>query len=145
MENEMFCFQCQETAFGTGCKLRGVCGKMPQTANDMDLLLSIVMAVGTITHVLKSKMVTNIPKEVDHFICDALFSTITNANFDDESIIRRIDIGIILRNQLVDLAKSENILLPLYDEILWDGNRSQYKEQAIKMSVLRNEDADIRS
>ena len=48
----MFCFQCQETAKGTGCTVRGVCGKLPETNRWMDLLLSVVRGVGTIYHSL---------------------------------------------------------------------------------------------
>ena len=145
MENQMFCFQCQETAKGAGCILRGICGKLPQTANEMDLLLSIVRAVGTIAHSLKETGVKDMPAGVDNFICDALFSTITNANFDDASLLLRVEKGIKLRNKLIAKAKENNVVLPNYEEITWNGDKNSYDEQAKKMSVLRNAEPDTRS
>ena len=145
MENQMFCFQCQETAKGAGCILRGFCGKLPQTANEMDLLLSIVRAVGTIAHSLKETGVKDMPAGVDNFICDALFSTITNANFDDASLLLRVEKGIKLRNKLIAKAKENNVVLPNYEEITWNGDKNSYDEQAKKMSVLRNAEPDTRS
>src|SRR5574344_713873 len=145
MENQMFCFQCQETAKGAGCILREICGKLPQTANEMDLLLSIVRAVGTIAHSLKETGVKDMPAGVDNFICDALFSTITNANFDDASLLLRVEKGIKLRNKLIAKAKENNVVLPNYEEITWKGDKNSYDEQAKKMSVLRNAEPDTRS
>src|SRR5574344_2751907 len=145
MENQMFCFQCQETAKGAGCILREICGKLPQTANEMDLLLSIVRAVGTIAHSLKETGVKDMPTGVDNFICDALFSTITNANFDDASLLLRVEKGIKLRNKLIAKAKENNVVLPNYEEITWNGDKNSYDEQAKKMSVLRNAEPDTRS
>ena len=49
-ENKMFCFQCQETAKGTGCTIKGVCGKEATTSKWQDLLLSVVRGIGTIQH-----------------------------------------------------------------------------------------------
>ena len=86
-ENKMFCFQCQETAKGTGCTIKGVCGKEAETSKWQDLLLSVVRGVGTIQHTLGE----NASKEVADFLVDALFSTITNANFDDQSILNKVD------------------------------------------------------
>lgn len=84
----MFCYQCQETAKGTGCTIKGVCGKLPSTSKYMDLLLSVVRGIATIEYNLRQNNVESIA-EVDHFIMDALFCTITNANFDDPSILRQ--------------------------------------------------------
>lgn len=145
MENSMFCFQCQETAFGTGCTVRGVCGKLPQVANDMDLLLSVVRAVGTAAYYIQEATSEILTDEVGEFIYDALFSTITNANFDDESILQRVDRGIQMRNQLIALAKEKGVNLPEYEELTWKGEKSEYDEHAHKMSVLRNPDPDSRS
>ena len=97
-ENKMFCFQCQETAKGTGCTIKGVCGKEAETSKWQDLLLSVVRGVGTIQHEL-GETASN---EVADFLIDAMFSTITNANFDDQSILDKVDTGIALKKQLLE-------------------------------------------
>ena len=140
----MFCFQCQETAKGTGCTLRGVCGKLPQTAKYMDLLLSVVRGVAIANNALTQAHVDTDAQAAD-FIVDALFATITNANFDDESILARVDKGVALRNALIAKAKANNIALPDYAEITWDGDKATYDEQGAKMGVKRNQNEDIRS
>lgn len=140
-ENKMFCFQCQETAKGTGCTIKGVCGKEAETSKWQDLLLSVVRGVGTIQHTLGEKA----SKEVADFLVDALFSTITNANFDDQSILNRVDRGIALKKQLLETALSKNITLPTYQEVHWGGEKSDYSEEGKREGVLRNENADLRS
>ena len=86
MEPQMFCYQCQETVKGTGCTLRGVCGKLPQTSTYMDLLIAVARGVGSVDHLLRSAGVTT-EQAVGDFIVDALFATIRCAHFDDESIM----------------------------------------------------------
>ena len=140
----MFCFQCQETAKGTGCTLRGVCGKLPQTAKYMDLLLSVVRGVAIADNALSQAHVDTDAQAAD-FIVDALFATITNANFDDESILARVDKGVALRNALIAKAKANDVALPDYAEITWDGDKATYDEQGAKMGVKRNQNEDIRS
>ena len=88
-ENKMFCFQCQETAKGTGCTIQGVCGKKADTSRWQDLLLGVVRGVATIADSLrKAGIETN--QEVGDYLVDALFATITNANFDDQAILNYI-------------------------------------------------------
>lgn len=140
-ENKMFCFQCQETAKGTGCTIKGVCGKEAETSKWQDLLLSVVRGVGTIQHTLGE----NSSKEVADFLVDALFSTITNANFDDQSILNKVDTGIALKKQLLETALSKNITFPNYQEVHWGGEKSDYSAEGEREGVLRNEDADLRS
>ena len=81
MEPQMFCYQCQETVKGTGCTLRGVCGKLPQTSTYMDLLIAVARGVGSVDHLLRTAGVTT-EQAVGDFIVDALFATISCANFD---------------------------------------------------------------
>ena len=70
----MFCFQCQETARNQGCTVKGVCGKEPQTAALMDLLLYVARGVAIVQKSLREKgLAAELP---DHFIMDALFCTI---------------------------------------------------------------------
>ena len=99
MDAKMFCFQCQEAAKGTGCTIKGVCGKDDETANRMDLLLFVTKGVSVVATLLRNAGV-EIPSHIDHFVVDALFSTITNANFDIESITKRIVEGITLSDRL---------------------------------------------
>src|SRR5574344_2734053 len=99
LENQMFCFQCQETAKGTGCTIKGVCGKQPETSRWQDLLLSVVRGVGTIQHALNKVGVRTEVATAD-YLTDALFVTITNADFDDQSILIRVDKGIAIKKQL---------------------------------------------
>lgn len=100
----MFCYQCQEAAKGVGCVLKGVCGKNASTACSMDLLLFVVRGVSVAATALRRQSVDFDRNRVDVFVTDALFCTITNANFDEESILRRVEAGLELRNELVALA-----------------------------------------
>ena len=134
----MFCFQCQETAKGTGCVLKGVCGKSAFTARNMDLLLFVVRGIAVAADSLRQHNVDP-GKETDTFVTDALFSTITNANFDDESIMRRIDRGLEMRDALKARAETEGIALPGADELEWTGTRADYDAKAATVGVLREE------
>ena len=94
----MFCFQCQEAAGGIGCTIKGVCGKEPQTAGLMDALLDEVLGAAAINRTLRERGAAN--KELSHTILDALFCTITNANFDDTAIEKRIEKIVALKQKL---------------------------------------------
>ena len=87
----MFCYQCQETAKGTGCILSGVCGKTPEVANMQDLLLFVVRGIAVYNQALRKEGRSS--AQADKFIFDALFVTITNANFDKRAIIEKIKKG----------------------------------------------------
>ena len=140
-ENKMFCFQCQETAKGTGCTIKGVCGKEATTSKWQDLLLSVVRGIGTIQHSIGKEPAP----EVTHFLTDALFTTITNANFNDQDILQKVDKGIVLKKQLLQKAASMNIHLPAYQEVTWGGEKTDYEAEGARESVLRHENQDIRS
>ena len=140
----MFCFQCQETAKGTGCILKGVCGKNATTARYMDLLLFVVRGISVVADQLRENNVP-VARKVDSFVVDALFSTITNANFDDESIVRRIDDGLQMRDILKAQAAARGISLPAVDELEWTGEREAYDDKAATVGVLREKDEDLRS
>ena len=96
----MFCFQCQETVKGTGCTIQGVCGKKAETSRWQDLLLGVVRGVATISDSLRNAGIkTN--QEVGDYIVDALFATITNANFDDQAILNKVDNGVRIKRELL--------------------------------------------
>jgi len=140
----MFCFQCQETAKGTGCTVRGVCGKLPETNRWMDLLLSVVRGVGTIYHSLLEDG-ANDDVKVDDFLIDALFATITNANFDDNALLAKVDNGIAIKKQLLEEAAKRGVTLPAYHEVAWGGEKADYEAEGNKETVLRESNEDIRS
>ncbi|RHU22863.1 hydroxylamine reductase [Parabacteroides sp. TM07-1AC] len=144
MDAKMFCFQCQEAAKGTGCTIKGVCGKDDETANRMDLLLFVTKGVSVVATLLRNAGV-EIPSHIDHFVVDALFSTITNANFDIESITKRIVEGITLRDRLKEEARKQAIELPIIDELVWIGDESSFEGKALTVGVLREANPDIRS
>lgn len=144
MEAKMFCYQCQETMKGTGCILKGVCGKESHTAKAMDLLMFVVCGVSVVADELRN-VGHAVSPEVNRFVVDALFCTITNANFDDESILRRVDKGMELRNRLMEEAGNKGISLPAIDELQWRGDREEYASKAETVGVLREPDVDLRS
>lgn len=145
MEGNMFCYQCQEAAKGVGCVLKGVCGKNASTACSMDLLLFVVRGVSVAATALRRQSVDFDRNRVDAFVTDALFCTITNANFDEESILRRVEAGLELRNELVALAVQAGIALPQADELTWNGSRTDFSDKAKTVGVLREPNVDVRS
>ncbi|MDD4668086.1 MAG: hydroxylamine reductase, partial [Candidatus Cloacimonetes bacterium] len=96
----MFCYQCQETARNMGCTMRGVCGKPDSLANLMDLLIYSLRGLAHVSH----KLIQNgkyYPEDAI-FVMQGLFTTITNANFDDTVITGLIDRAIALRDKRKD-------------------------------------------
>ena len=143
-ENKMFCFQCQETAKGTGCTIQGVCGKKAETSRWQDLLLSVVRGVATITDALRNAGIET-DQEVGDYLVDALFATITNANFDDQAILNKVDKGVSLKRDLLSLACENHVALPDYREVKWGGEKADYETEGNREGVLRTENEDIRS
>lgn len=137
----MFCFQCQETAKGTGCELMGVCGKTPEVSNIQDLLLFVTRGIAVFNDKLRKDGKAS--KVADKFIVDAMFISITNANFDFEAIKNKVKEGLLLKSEL---AGQFNISLAgLPDECTWDGDESTFMDKALEVGVLRTKDEDIRS
>lgn len=139
----MFCFQCQETAFNKGCTVRGICGKEPQTSALMDLLLYVVRGIAIVNRNLRIKGIAD--RKADHFILDALFSTITNANFDDQSIRERITKALALKNELIGTAQKREIALPDFPEVSFTTKVEDYEREAVDKGVLAEDDEDLRS
>ena len=90
MEQNMFCYQCQETAGCSGCTKSGVCGKRPETAALQDLLIWTTKGLSAVTTQLRREGKT-VDASVNHLITENLFTTITNVNFDDDTIRARIE------------------------------------------------------
>ena len=135
----MFCYQCQETAKGTGCILSGVCGKTPEVANMQDLLLFVVRGIAVYNQALRKDGRSS--ARTDKFIFDALFTTITNANFDKHAIIEKIKKGLELKKDLSNQVTIEHAP----DECTWYGDETEFEEKAQTVGVLRTSDEDIRS
>ena len=137
----MFCYQCQETAKGTGCTLVGVCGKTEEVSDIQDLLLFVAKGVAVYNNHLRESGKAS--SEADMFIVDALFTSITNANFDFEIIKNKVTKGLELKNRL---AASANFAIDnLPDACTWNGKESEYMTKAKTVGVLATKDEDIRS
>ena len=107
MENKMFCFQCQETAGCTGCTKFGVCGKSPDLARMQDLLVYTTKGLSEVTTRLR-KEGKEISSEINHFITLNLFTTITNANFDDEIFYERVNRVLEIKEELLNKLSNKN-------------------------------------
>ena len=140
MNQKMFCYQCQETAGCKGCTVSGVCGKKPEVAAMQDLLVYVTKGLSAITTALRAQG-DEVSPEINHLITLNLFTTITNANFDQESIEARIRATLDLRAQLA-ARLSDASALP--QAALWDG-AGNWAEKAATVGVLSTEDEDIRS
>ena len=137
----MFCYQCQETAKGTGCTIKGVCGKVSSLANKMDLLLFVLRGACVAAAALRD---TGHPvdAEVDRFMIDALFATITNANFDEAAIEQRLRNGVELKARLVRRAKELGVAVPDVDAVTL---APEDERAAACAGVLSQADVDLRS
>ena len=140
MERQMFCFQCQETAGCKGCTMVGVCGKKPDVAAMQDLLVYVSKGISAVTTALRKEGQTVAP-EINHLITLNLFVTITNANFDKESIEARIRATLDAKQELLARLK-DTAGLP--EAALWDG-AGDWEEKAKTVGVLSTENEDIRS
>lgn len=139
----MFCFQCQEAAQGVGCTIKGVCGKEPETSARMDVLLYSVRGIAAINRSLRAKGLAS--KEADKFILDALFCTITNANFDNDAIDGRIARSFAIKSELAETAKKNGVELPALLEVDFHVTPDKYESAATTIGVLAEANEDIRS
>lgn len=136
----MFCYQCQETAKGTGCEVRGVCGKNEEVAKLQDLLIYVTKGISEI--VVKGKVDVKSISEVNHQVLKSLFITITNANFDDGAIENQIHKMIEFRNELKKQLSGVNLGDAAEFEVI---DRASMLDKASKVGVLSTENEDVRS
>ena len=139
MENKMFCFQCQETLNCKGCTQFGVCGKSPSLSAMQDLLIYVTKALSAVCMQLRNEG-TAIDQEINHLVTTNLFTTITNANFNEEAIIERIEKTLEVKKLLLKKVKGDVV-----QAALWDGERKDFISYALQVGVLSCEDEDIRS
>jgi len=147
----MFCFQCQETAKNSGCTVRGVCGKPEETANLQDLLIYVLKGIAVYGEKLKELGISD--KETGLFTARGLFSTITNANWDNDRFVSQIREGLKRRDQLRDkflsVYKEKNgkdFDGTLHDCATWSSDDpAEFAEKAKSVGVLSTENEDVRS
>ncbi|MGB4437746.1 MAG: hydroxylamine reductase, partial [Sedimentibacter sp.] len=142
MENAMFCYQCQETAGCTGCTKVGVCGKSPEVARMQDLLIYTTKGLSEVTTRLR-KEGKEVSADVNHLVTLNLFTTITNANFDNDVFYDRVKMTLNTKNELLNkLGNKEN----LSEAALWTGNSNEELDAKSKtVGVLTTQDEDVRS
>lgn len=136
----MFCYQCQEAAKGTGCQIKGVCGKNEEVANLQDLLIYSVKGISEV--VVKAKLQAKELNDINREVIKSLFITITNANFDEVAIEKQIKKMLLLRDELIknfsgiELADAGNFIVT---------DKASMLEKASKIGVLATDNEDIRS
>ena len=140
----MFCFQCQEAAKGQGCTVKGMCGKEADTSDLQDLLIYNLKGIGVIAKKAMAAGV-DVPGTTGNFVAQGLFTTITNANFDDENIVNWINRAQAVKKELFESAK-DKVGSDLHESATWYSNDvAQFKEKAAQVGVLATENEDVRS
>ncbi len=136
----MFCYQCEETLKGTGCALKkGVCGKDERVADLEDVLVYVTKGIGVVLNKAEAY-----DKEATHFIAKALFTTITNVNFDEDRIAEAISEGLRIREELKKKYGISNE--GLHDSATFTGStKEEFLAKAKDAGVLAEPNEDIRS
>lgn len=136
----MFCYQCQEAAGGTACTMRGVCGKDPDVAALQDLLIYTLKGISEI--IVKGRIDVTTLGESNCEVLNSLFMTITNANFDADSIEKQIRKMLEVRD---DLRKSVSVKKP-HDAVCFEtDSREEMLEKAKTAGIPMTADEDMRS
>ena len=145
LEMDMFCFQCQEAAGGTGCTKVGVCGKKPEVANLQDLLIYTLKGISFYN--LEAKKLNLETKSTDEIIMEDLFATITNANFDRDVFIKLITEALELREKVKNQVKEAGGKVDFdHDSANWTGNSAEdFDKKSTEIGVLSTKDEDVRS
>jgi hydroxylamine reductase len=141
----MFCYQCQEAAGGKGCNLRGVCGKNDIVAKSQDLLMYTLKGLSMVNLSAKENGIQR--DDVDKFIMESLFVTITNVNFDDKVIYERVLEGIKIREDMKNELKNKGIDVTSlsHDAANFVVSIEDVQKKAEEVSILKTENEDIRS
>ncbi|MDF2633634.1 MAG: Hydroxylamine reductase, partial [Pelosinus sp.] len=165
----MFCYQCQETAQGTGCTMRGVCGKTADVSNLQDLLMYTLKGISV--YALEARQAKIATPEADKFIMEGLFATITNANFDKDYFIILVKQALLVRDnvkaalikagvkveaandstksiwrRLTDWFAADGAAEASHDSTLWFAdNVPEFDKKAATVGILTTENEDVRS
>lgn len=141
----MFCYQCQETAKGTGCTIRGVCGKTADVANLQDLLIYTLKGISA--YALQARQAGITTQKADKFIMEGLFATITNANFEKEYFTTLIKQALVLREEVkAAIVQAGVASVVTHDSARWFAdNTAAFEEKAVTIGILATENEDVRS
>ena len=142
-QTRMFCYQCQETAGNKGCTVSGMCGKVPEVANMQDLLIYVTKGLSAVTTKMREKKLA-VDENVNHRVTFNLFTTITNANFDNESIKNRIKDTLLEKERLLKKLKDED-KEKLPEAALWNGDESEFEKKAKEVGIMDTENDNVRS
>ncbi len=148
---DMFCYQCQETAKGLGCTKRGVCGKTQETAGLQDLLVYVLKGISFWAD--KASKLDTYDKDAAVFITEALFATITNANFDDDRFVSLIKEGLGIRQRVQQSfltsykeETGQDYDKELHDSATWSAESvDEFHKKASRVGVFSTENEDVRS
>jgi len=142
----MFCYQCQEAAKGTGCTLKGVCGKTGEVSGLQDLLIYVLKGISIYNVELRKAGLKS--DKADKFIVEGLFSTVTNVNFDNGYFVKKIKEGLALRDELKDQLLNAGVKVDenVHDAAVWYGESMEdFEKKAASVGILSIENEDIRS
>ncbi|HVJ50656.1 hydroxylamine reductase [Desulfitobacterium sp.] len=142
----MFCYQCQETSKGSGCTVRGVCGKTENVANMQDLLIYVLKGISI--YAVQARELGIVRQDIDKFIMESLFATITNANFDKTRFVEWVREGLKLREEMKqEIIKAGGVIpAQLHDSATWTADSVEaFEQKAAQVGVLATENEDIRS
>jgi hydroxylamine reductase len=137
----MFCYQCQEAAKGTGCEIKGVCGKTSDVANLQDLLLYTSKGVAVLSQIADEKGLDG--AKANKYIIDSMFITITNANFDRNKIAAKIKEGYAIQDEI---KAQIDVPANLHDSATFRAaDENEMESKALLIGILSIENEDIRS
>ena len=142
----MFCYQCQETAKGTGCTIKGVCGKTAEVANLQDLLIFVLKGIAI--YGVKARDLGIVRQDIDKFVMEGLFATITNANFDKARFVSLIRKALALREELkAEIIKAGGVIpANLPEAATWSADSvEEFEQKATQVGILATENEDVRS
>lgn len=142
----MFCSQCQETAKGTGCVVQGVCGKPADVSNIQDLLIYTMKGASKVNNCLRDKGKSL--EEVDFYVLNGLFMTITNANFDKARFMEEIKRGLALRDRIIKIATEDHQPCSFlkHDALTWTASTEEEMDaKALEVGILSTPNEDIRA
>ncbi len=137
----MFCFQCQETLKNSGCTKRGVCGKEEPTANMQDLLVHTLKGIALHAREAQRGGV-EMPTSIGRFVVEALFTTVTNVDFDTEHVSKVVEQALAVRDQAKALHNGAEIK---HDAATWTGAPDMFSDKAASVGVQATKNEDVRS
>ena len=142
----MFCYQCQETAAGKGCTVKGVCGKTEDVANLQDLLVYLMKGISKLT--VRLRAAGEEMPEANQFVTDSLFMTITNANFDKQRFVKKIEEAFLIREKVKNrlIEKGVKDIPNDCNCLTWKATTvAEMEEKAKQAGILSTQNEDVRS